>query len=153
MLIETDNKHLIKTCFNIAQALPEHFNQTGLINMAKALETDKLYTLTEHKLKSFATIQTLNNHLAEITWLATENKSQGKGYGSILLEHIENDLKAQGIKMLKVKTLATEANYEPYEKTLRFYQKLGFIHIESIDPYPGWDAGNPCAILIKIIGE
>jgi hypothetical protein len=30
----------------------------------------------------------------------------------------------------------------------RFWTKRGFIHVDTIDPLPGWKPGNPCAILV-----
>jgi len=49
------------------------------------------------------------------------------------------------------KTLAPDVEYAPYEATRRFYEKKGFIHLETIDPYPGWDPGNPCAIYVRVL--
>ena len=57
-----------------------------------------------------------------------------------------------GIALIEVKTLAATADYAPYEKTRRFYE-LGLFLIETIDPFPGWEPGNPCAIYVKILQD
>lgn len=59
------------------------------------------------------------------------------------------DLKAEGIRFLEVKTLASDIDYAPYELTRRFYESRCFVHLETIDPFPEWEPGNPCAIYIK----
>lgn len=76
---------------------------------------------------------------------------QHKGYGTALIEHTSIRLKEKGIRLLEVKTLAPQAGYQPYEATRRFYNKNGFILTDIIDPYPGWEPGNPCALYVKIL--
>ena len=50
-----------------------------------------------------------------------------------------------------VHTLADTVEYEPYEKTRAFYIAVGFMHLETIDPYPNVAPGNPIAIYIKVL--
>lgn len=38
-----------------------------------------------------------------------------------------------------------------YARTRKFYEQRGFHLLEEIDPYPGWDPGNPCAIYVKVL--
>lgn len=57
------------------------------------------------------------------------------------------------VRLLEVKTLADRAGYGPYIRTRRFYAWAGFVHLDTIDPFPGWDPGNPCAILVKVLGD
>ncbi|MBU4502111.1 MAG: GNAT family N-acetyltransferase, partial [Nanoarchaeota archaeon] len=76
---------------------------------------------------------------------------QNQGVGSALIKYITEELKSQGIRLLQIKTLSEDAEYSPYEKTRRFYEEMRFIHIETIDPYPGWAPDNPCAIYVKIL--
>jgi hypothetical protein len=63
----------------------------------------------------------------------------------------EEHLRANGVMLLEVKTLAPTVVYTPYERTRRFYEHAGFILLEVVDPYPGWEPGNPCAIYVKIL--
>jgi len=56
-------------------------------------------------------------------------------------------------KVCEVKTLSDKDPYEPYRKTRDFYKNIGFIPIETIDPYPGWGEGNPCQIFVWFIGK
>ena len=99
----------------------------------------------------FVAIKRKNNHVAEISWMAVELEHQRQGIGSALVDRVANDLRSQGIRVLEVKTLAEDVEYSPYEKTRRFYEKMGFIHLETIDPYSEWERGTPCAIYVKIL--
>ena len=71
--------------------------------------------------------------------------------GSALLLAIEERLRADGVTLLEVKTLAPTVVYAPYERTRHFYERAGFLLLETVDPYPGWEPGNPCAIYVKIL--
>ena len=83
----------------------------------------------------------------EIAQLAVIAKRQGKGVGTKILQYIETQL-APG-KIIEVKTLDESVDYEPFVRTRAFYEKNGFVKVDVIDPYPGWNPGNPCAIYVK----
>ncbi|WP_257791999.1 GNAT family N-acetyltransferase [Anoxybacter fermentans] len=99
----------------------------------------------------FVAIKHKNNHVSEILWMTVKKERQKQGIGSALIDHIVNDLRAQGIRLLEVKTLSDDVNYPLYEITRHFYEVMGFMYLETIDPYPGWDQGNSCAIYVKIL--
>ena len=40
-------------------------------------------------------------------------------------------------------TLDRSAGYPPYRATLAFWQHRGFVEVDTIDPLPGWQPGNP----------
>jgi hypothetical protein len=39
----------------------------------------------------------------------------------------------------------------PYEATRAFWERNGFIHVDTIDPLPGWEPGNPAAIYVAAL--
>jgi N-acetylglutamate synthase-like GNAT family acetyltransferase len=120
--------------------------------MSKDMQNHLLYIAEDlAEVIGFAIIQHKNKYLAEILWMAVKKSKWNQGIGSALIEHISNDLKSQGVRLLQVKTLSEDAKYSPYESTRQFYEKMGFIHIETIDPYPGWAPDNPCAIYVKVL--
>jgi hypothetical protein len=49
------------------------------------------------------------------------------------------------------KRSSKSAGYKPYDATIRFWERRGFIKIDVIDPLPGWEAGNPCAIHVRLL--
>jgi hypothetical protein len=42
--------------------------------------------------------------------------------------------------------LADSGEVPPYVATRAFWELRGFVHVDTIDPLPGWQPGNPAAI-------
>ena len=99
----------------------------------------------------FATIKEKSQTVGEVSWMAVKPDIHREGIGTGLMEYIFQGLKEAGFQLLEVKTLGEAADYEPYEKTRAFYEKVGFQLLDTIDPYKNWDPGNPCAIYVKIL--
>jgi len=57
--------------------------------------------------------------------------------------------RAEGRRFVMVKTQGPSANYEPYERTRRFYEALGYVALEELDI--GWGPENPTLIMAKAI--
>lgn len=96
----------------------------------------------------FVTYKENSKDVIEITWLAVMPKYRNKGIGSkLVLESLK--LLNGAYKICEVKTLAQTHKDKGYEKTRNFYKKLGFVSLEKIHPYPGWDKDNPCQIFVK----
>lgn len=144
---------LIERCLRIVGRSPEYFSAGEIEQMRRGLaETDDLYTASVGgEVAGFAAVRRRSEQVAEVLWLAVDLEHRGRGIGSMLLGKVIADLHSTGAEVLEVKILAEEAGYPPYKATRRFYEKLGFIHLETIDPYPGWEPGNPCAIYVKVL--
>lgn len=140
-------------CLAIAKGLPQCFTGQAIAAMADSLREHRLYVaLDSDQVVGFATIELMNTDpVAEISWIAVRPERQREGVGSLLIGRIAGDLRAQRVRFLKVKTLASNAEYPPYEITRRFYKKMDFIHLETVVPYPGWEPDNPCAIYVKAL--
>ena len=54
------------------------------------------------------------------------------GIGSELMERAEEYCQQKGLVYLTVKTLDGSVDFEPYERTRRFYEKMGFIPLEAV---------------------
>lgn len=52
-------------------------------------------------------------------------------------------------KYVIVKTLSDIAEYEPYERTRKFYKNVGFEELTTLTEM--WDSENPCLIMIKVL--
>ena len=151
MLKAVENTVYSDACLDIARALPDYFTGAALAEMQNDLLKDRLYLAVDSGVLAFATAGFISGAVAEITWMAVRPGRRNRGIGTDLLRFLAADLKAQGFRLLQVKTLAEEAGYRPYEPTRRFYEKTGFLHLETIDPYPPWGPGNPCAIYVKVL--
>lgn len=139
-------------CLAIARKLPEYFTLGGIDQMAEDFESDIVEVYSrDGQIIGFVSYRD-NADIREITWLAVSPSYQRQGIASDLVHGVEGDARLAGITKIIVKTLADD-NYEPYQKTRAFYEKLGYELAKIIDPYPGWDPGNPCGIYEKDLGE
>ncbi len=75
---------------------------------------------------------------------------QQQGIGSALYQEVEVYFRAHGCAYVMVKTLSETIDYEPYERTRRFYRKQGFVELVTLTEM--WDEENPCLIMIKPLG-
>ncbi|MGB3681560.1 MAG: GNAT family N-acetyltransferase [Rubrobacteraceae bacterium] len=145
-----DGRYL-ESCLHIGKSLPEYFNEAGLKEMRRSLSRDDLYMAMEEDLVvAFATVADVEGTKAEIAWFAVSLEQQRKGVGRSLLARVEKDLIEKGVELLTVETLAEESDYPPFESTRRFYERNGFLHAETMDPYPGW-GGDPAAFYAKTL--
>lgn len=104
----------------IAEGLTDYFDEAGLRDMKRDLASHSLFVAAEgDRVIGFATVQAKAAGVAELSWLAVEREGTGRGIGSALLEAV-------------VKAL-----------------RHGFYHVETVDAYPGWNPGTPCAIYVK----
>jgi hypothetical protein len=67
------------------------------------------------------------------------------------MEHADESARRAGARLVEVKTLDASVPSADYGVTRKFYEKRGFELLESIDPFPGWEPGNPCAIYVKVL--
>ena len=68
-----------------------------------------------------------------------------------LLGHVLDHLATSGISVVEAKTLDRSSGYRPYEATRAFWERNGFVHVDTIDPLPGWEPGNPAAIYVAAL--
>ena len=134
----------------IAEALPESFTASGLDALRQDLDHHgALVAASERSVLGFAVLSWKSPTIAEILWFAVAEEHQRRGVGAALLARLCEDALEAGIRLLEVKTLAASASSPEYEAARHFYEDRGFELLETIDPYPGWEPGNPCAIYVR----
>jgi GNAT superfamily N-acetyltransferase len=148
----------VEACLAIARALPDYFTADAVSQMRRDLAEHTVYVSEDHAglaeaVAGFAVVERKSVVVAELLWMAVHPARQGQGHGARLLAAIVERLRAGGATLLEVKTLGPDAAYPPYERTRRFYERRGFVHLDTVDPYPGWDLGNPCAIYVKVLSN
>lgn len=85
---------------------------------------------------------------AEIYLMAVDPAVHRRGVGRALVEALERDLAADGVRLLQVKTLGPSHPDEGYRLTRLFYQSMGFAPLEeTADLWPE----NPCLIMVKVL--
>jgi ribosomal protein S18 acetylase RimI-like enzyme len=86
-------------------------------------------------------MHTIVDDKADIKWIGVEPGSQRKGMGSELYAVVEDELRGVGVREVRVETVAELTEYEPYERTRAFYEKMGF-HVEKVKKTISEDTGE-----------
>ena len=80
----------------------------------------------------------------EISWLAVHARDRRRGIGRALIEAVSDLCRAEGDRILLVKTLSDREDPGPeYAETRAFYLALGFVPVVELDLYPD----NPIQLL------
>ncbi len=83
---------------------------------------------------------------AEMHVLAVDPGHHRRGIGTALAQRFEDDMRADGARLLEVKTLGPSCPDESYAKTLAFYRAIGYLPLEELQ---GLWAEDPALILVK----
>ncbi|WP_158280964.1 N-acetyltransferase [Promicromonospora sp. AC04] len=85
---------------------------------------------------------------AEVHLLAVRRKHHRAGIGRTLLERVEDDLRAQGVRLLSVKTFGPSAPDPGFDQTRAFYSAVGFHPVEE---FPDLWVDSPCLLMVKAL--
>ena len=85
---------------------------------------------------------------ADIYLMAVDPAVHRQGASRALVTALENDLRADDVEFLQVKTLGPSDPDPGYARTRQFYASVGFQPLEEIT---GLWPGNPCLIMIKTV--
>jgi GNAT superfamily N-acetyltransferase len=131
----------------IIEGLPDYFTEDVPAKVQRDADRHDAWVLTDSgAVVGIAVAARKSPGGAEILWLAVDASRRGRGYGTQLLSHVLGCLAKAGISVVEAKTLDRSSGYEPYVATRAFWERNGFVHIDTIDPLPGWQPGNPAAI-------
>jgi GNAT superfamily N-acetyltransferase len=143
----------VADCVAIVLDLPNYFTSDVPQKVRAAIGTGPAWVAIDaNRLVGFSVVGRRSSRSAEILWMAVLGAVRGKGIGTALLNHVLDELCDDGVRLVEVKTLDQAAGYEPYVATRAFWEQRGFIQIDMIDPLPGWQAGNPAAIYVAVLG-
>ena len=141
-----------RACAEIVRQLPDYFTDDVPATVVADLSEHLAWvTVDAGEVVAFVVVQRRSARSAEILWLAVRPADRGSGIGTALVEHVIAQLTADGLALLEVKTLDRSAGYAPYLATADFWERRGFVHIDTIDPLPGWPSGNPAAIHVAAL--
>jgi GNAT superfamily N-acetyltransferase len=136
----------------IVRGLPEYFTDDVPAKVELDAASHEAWVITDSgAVAGFAVAARKSPGGAEILWIAVDAARRGRGHGTTLLGHVLDCLAAGGVSVVEVKTLDRSSGYRPYEGTRAFWERNGFIHIDTIDPLPGWRPGNPAAIYVAAL--
>jgi len=136
----------------IVGGLPDYFTSDVPGQVERdAVDHDGWVVTDSGEVAGFAVAARRSPGGAEILWMAVDPARRGHGLGTVLLERVLGELAADGVSVVEAKTLDRSAGYRPYEATRAFWEHRGFIQVDTIDPLPGWEPGNPAAIYIAAL--
>lgn len=136
-------------CVRVLAALPTHFTPDTHGAAAAAVRSGAAWIArVDDRAIGFVVLEHGFVHGAEITYAAVLPEHQGGGIGAALVAEAVRHARHAGVRAVEVKTLDASAGYEPYVATRAFWEARGFVQVDRIDPLPGWQPGNPCAIYV-----
>ncbi len=139
-------------CAAIVRGLPSYFTEDVPEKVTTDLSTHPAWVITDSGgLAGFTIVDRRSARAAEILWMAVAAALRGGGVGTQLLDRVMGDLAGSGLQVVEVKTLDASAGYEPYLATRAFWERHGFVQIDTIDPLPGWPPGNPAALYVAAL--
>lgn len=133
-------------CDAIIASLPDWFGmEEGIRDCAAAVRTQPgLVAAVEGVLAGFLTLARPYPRTPEISWLAVRARDRRQGIGRALIEAVSDQLRAQGDRLVLVKTLSDRIDPGPeYAETRAFYLAMGFLPVAELDLYPD----NPIQLL------
>jgi GNAT superfamily N-acetyltransferase len=138
-----------EACVAVLARLPDHFTPDTHDEVRTGIERHVAWVAIDgDEVRGFVLVEVRYPAAAEITFAAVIPERHRGGIGSRLVERAFSYLKAENIALVEAKTLDASAGYEPYVATRAFWEHMGFVQIDCIDPLPGWQPGNPSAIYV-----
>lgn len=143
----SDNDEKSSIVKQVLSCLPEYFGIEESTNeyITDAYDSHLWAAYEDENLVGFINLKSSSLKSAEIRCMGIKPKYQRKGIGTRLFNSLSNFAKLN-YEYLQVKTVA-EGTYDIYDKTILFYEKMGFCQLEVFNQL--WDEHNPCLILIK----
>lgn len=138
-------------CAAIVLGLPEYFTDDVGEKIATSRTHPAWVVTNSGGLAGFVIVDRRSVRAAEILWMAVAAELRGSGVGTLLLDHVLGDLVKDGLQLVEVKTLDASTGYEPYLATRTFWERRGFVQVDTLDPLPGWQPGNPAAIYVAAL--
>jgi len=133
----------------IMHSLPQWFSPPEDIDRKAALYRDFPFFAAYDGARAvgFLALKLHNEYTGDVHSVGVLEEYHRQGVGAGLLSMAEDYLRERNYRYLTVKTLDASADYEPYERTRKFYAKQGFVPLEVFTHY--WDEDNPCLFLVK----
>lgn len=151
--IEGPRNDVQSDCEAILRSVPEWFGiEESLLEYVR--NTAELPTFVVREGDRILGFMSLRRHFAhawEIDCIAMHATARGRGYGKVLLHHVEHWLGAQGARLLQVKTIAATSPNPHYAMTRLYYEGMGFTPLEIFPEL--WAPDHPCLQMVKILGN
>ena len=134
----------------LLRLLPDWFGiEESVLQYIEDAETKPTYLAVDREADTVLGALLITRHnarSAELHLLLVDPAFHRRGVGRSLVDTATDDLRADGVELLEVKTQGPSMPDENYAGTTRFYEAMGFIPMEELI---GLWPSNPCLILVK----
>lgn len=132
----------------ILRALPDWFGiESAIVDYVAAAAVKPGYrAVVDGRTIGIALVERHFPESAELYLIAVEPHARGQGVGRALVRSIEDELRADGVRLLQVKTVGESFEDAAYAQTRAFYTALGFDRVEEFVDL-GWS--GPTLLLAK----
>ena len=132
-------------CVAVLAALPEYFTPDTHDDLRQRFADCTVMVADDHGEVIGMVMLQPQYAAAEIHYAGVLPLRHREGIGRTLVSTLLEDA---DLPVIEVKTLDASAGYEPYVATRAFWEAMGFVQVDCIDPLPGWQPGNPSAIYV-----
>jgi N-acetylglutamate synthase-like GNAT family acetyltransferase len=136
----------VEACVDVLAALPDHFTPDTHDDLRERYADCTVWVAEqEGRLIGCVHLQQDHPQSGEIHYAGVVPEHQRGGVGRQLVGRL---LDEADLAVVEVRTLDASSGYQPYVGTRAFWEAMGFVQIDCIDPLPGWRPGNPSAIYV-----
>lgn len=149
--IEAFHERHHASCAAILAALPDWFGipESNASYLAGLRELAAFVAVRDGEVVGFASLRMHFERAAEVEVMAVRADLHRHGVGRALLDHCEGWLRARGVVVLHVKTLAPSHPDPFYARTRAFYRARGFEPV--FETAALWGPDNPALISVKLL--
>jgi ribosomal protein S18 acetylase RimI-like enzyme len=138
----------VEGCVAVLAALPDYFTADTHDDLRDRFADSTAYVAVDGDEIVGCVLLQRQYASGEIHYAGVLPGRHRRGIGRQMVELL---LAETDLPVVEVKTLDASSDYHPYVATRAFWSAMGFIQIDCIDPLPGWQPGNPSAILVCAI--
>ena len=110
----------------IAKSLDDWFSEDGIKYIEQDLEFQKLLVAEMDSMPVGFLSFFIYEGVGYLGWIGVYERYHGSGAGEMLFLEFERIMKDCEINLLQVKTLGESVDYPPYDRSRKYYSKMGF---------------------------
>lgn len=142
----------IPAVVSIVRNLPDYFGADVPGEVEHDAAVHDAWVLAEGAaVVGFVVVERKGQGAAEIRWIAIDPARRGRGLGSALLDEVLRRVGEEGVGLVEAKTLDRSAGSAAHEATRSFWERNGFVQVDTVDEPPGRLPGNPAAIYVAAL--
>ncbi len=138
-------------CREVLEDLPEWFGISDAREtyIAESVHMPMFVCFSDQEPIGFISVKIHTQFSAELYVLGVKRRFHREGIGKALIDAALQFARAEKMRFLTVKTLASSHPDPHYAGTRKFYEKMEFLPVELFPTL--WGAGNPCLLMVRVL--